>query len=412
MKQFSRIALVGCLWPGVTLAQDAGPGGLSFSLGVNQRVEAATDRDLATAGADRGVDGTTTLSFGAVTETRAERLALDLGLGLRLSGDGVTRGDSRAALSYGRTSADAELSLTADWTQTDIAFLRDTADFINADGVLVLPDDLDELTATGTRTTTALGATLRWGETAPLGYSLGLSHRLLRYNDTEAGSALTDSATTTLTGGLRMDLNPVTTANLSLRYGRTDEPGSPISDSTTLSGELTFDRPLGDLTARISATRDTDSGTFWSASVSRQLTLPRTALTAMLGVAEDDTGSAQVTGRLALRYDLPEGQINLSAAHSLAAGSDQRVTTLQASYAQTLTPLSTIRLGFDYAHARDLDGSADLATGSLSASYGMQLTPDWDVSLGARADLRDDAGERSRGNTLFVTLDRSLSWRP
>lgn len=411
MKQIPRIALVACLWPGIGQAQDTGPGGLSFTLGLNQRVEASSDADLATAGADRGVDGTTTLSFGAVTETRAERLALDLGLGLRLSDGGVMRGDSRAALSYARTSADAELSLSADWARTDISFLRDTSDFINADGVLVLPDDLDELTATGTRTTTDLAATLRWGDTAPLGYSLGLSHRVLRYDDT-ATASLTDSATSAVTGGLRLTLSPVATANLSLRHSRTEEPGSPMTDSTTLSGDLTLDRPLGDLTARFSATRDAESDTFWAASVSRDLDLPGAGLSAMLGLAEDDTGTPQVTGRLALRYDLPEGRIDLSAAHSLAAGSDQRTTTLQASYAQALTPLSTLRLGFDYAHARDLDGPADLATGSLTASYGMQLTPDWDLSLGARADLRDDAGDRSRGNTLFVTLDRSLTWRP
>ena len=145
MKQLPRIALVACLWPGLGQAQDSGPGGVSFTLGLTQRVEASSDADLATAGADRGVTGTTTLSFGAVTETRSERLALDLGLGLRLSGDdGVMRGDSSAALSYSRSSADAVLSLTAGWSQTNIAFLRDTADFINADGVLVLPDDLDE----------------------------------------------------------------------------------------------------------------------------------------------------------------------------------------------------------------------------------------------------------------------------
>ena len=139
MKHVLRIAALACLCPLAGLAQDAGDGGVRFTFGLSQRVDTSSDRDLTAEGAQPGADATTRLTFGAITQTRSERVALDLGTGLTLSDGGVTRGDSSATLAYRRSSADAVLELSAGWVQSDIAY-RDASDFITADGALVLPE--------------------------------------------------------------------------------------------------------------------------------------------------------------------------------------------------------------------------------------------------------------------------------
>ena len=403
MKQFLSIAVLACLVPAVSMAQDAEPGGVLFTFGFEQRVEGSGDRDLATAGAESGFDSITSLSFGVVTETRTDLLSLELGTGLRIAESELTNDDSSVRLAYRRNSADAVFDLSTGLVRSDIAFLRDASDLVDA-------DDFDALTGTGIRFTASLTASLRWGETDPLGYSLRISQRTLRYND--ASADLDDTDTTSLGAGVRLNINEVTTANVDLRYTRIDEVGIPEEDSTTLSGALTFDRPLGDLTTRISYTRDEDESTYWAASVERSLDLPQGTLEASLGMAEDETGEAQVTGWVNYRHLLPTGQIDLNAVSSQTPGDDTRTTTLRASYTRNLTPISNMRLGFDYAQAQDSDGSDDLFTGGLSASYGVSLTEYWQLNLGARADVRDDDGTRSNSNTVFLALDRNISWRP
>ncbi len=112
MKQFLSIAVLACLVPAVSMAQDAEPGGVLFTFGFEQRVEGSGDRDLATAGAESGFDSITSLSFGVVTETRTDLLSLELGTGLRIAESELTNDDSSVRLAYRRNSADAVLDLS------------------------------------------------------------------------------------------------------------------------------------------------------------------------------------------------------------------------------------------------------------------------------------------------------------
>ena len=283
MKQITCcLAVLAALAPTLSAAQERDAGGVSFTLGLSQTLEASSDRDLATDAAERGLEARTRLSFGALSETRTERLSLDLSGGLRLGDDTTTRDSSRARLAYARQGADARLELSATWDWADVAFLRDVEDFRGPDGLIVLPEDLGELTATGTRETTTLDARLIWGETAPVGYDLSASHRVLRY-DTDTAS-LTDAVTNRVGAGLRLRLDPVTQARLDLSYSETDEVGSAPEDRLTLSGALTLERPLGDITARLGASRDDAGDVYWQASLGRALELPGARLSGQLGV--------------------------------------------------------------------------------------------------------------------------------
>lgn len=410
MKHFASFLLLSGIFPLTAVAQEAEPGGVYFTFDLGQSLTVSSDRDLATAEDESGFDSITSLGFGAVTETRSERLSFDLATGVRIRDSEIASDDGEARLAYSRNSADAELELSAGWTRADIAFLRGITDFIDDDGALILPGDFDELTGTGIREFTTASASIRWGDTAPVGYSLSFAQELLRYED--ASATLIDADTTSLGAGLRLDLNEVTTANIDLGFTWVDEAGASLEESIAFSGALTFDRPVGDLTTRISATRD-DAGTvFWSGSVARSLTLPSGSLAAEFGLSESDTSGAEVIGQIAYSHALPAGLIELGVETTVPAGGDSRTTTLQARYSHDLTPVSRMQVRFDFGEARELDGSSDFATGGISASYGVSLTEFWQFNIGARTDAREDDGVRSSSNTLFVALDRTFSWRP
>ncbi len=410
MKRVISLFLLANLCPLAGSAQEAEPGGVYFTLDVGQTLEASTDRDLETVEEERGLDSLTILSFGAVTETRTQGLYFGLGTNLRISEGEFSTDAINARLGYTERSADAIFDVSLSSRREDIAFLRDASDFIDDEGEIVLPDDFDDLTGTGIRAETTFAASIIWGETAPVGYSLSASHDILRYED--ASAALVDSDTSSVSFGVRLNLNEVTTSNIALSYAQTDEVGSPLAETTTLSGALTFARPLGDLTTEVSVSEDEAGDVFWGASVAREFAIPDGNLSGELGVVEDESGEARLTGRVAFAYPLPAGQIDLSAAHSLAAGGDRATTTISANYLQELSPISSMRVGFEFGEASDTDGSDALATGALSASYGVSLTDVWQLSVGARANLRDDDGTRTRSNTVFVTLERPFSWRP
>lgn len=417
MKHLTTCIALACglvlgLMPGVGAAQGAGDGGIALTFGLNQRFETTSDRDLTDAETTAGRDSSTQFSFALSDETRTEALSFDFATGLRLTEEGRGPWDVQTGLRYARTGANAALTLRAGYDRTDIAVLRDLSDFLDADGVLVLPDDLDDLTGTGLRTTRTYGAGLRWGTAGPLELSADLGLRQLRYS--AASSSLTDADTTTLGLGMRMTLSPVATAQARVSQTRYDAADDAPQKTTQASLGLTFDRPAGALRTQLSATRADDGTLSWGLSLGRSLDLPGQTLAADLGVTQDRNGDAQITGALSYDYALPEGQIRLRAAQGFVTGGandGRRNTTLQASYAQTLSPLSSLQVGFDF--ARTLETSdATLTRSNLSASYGLQLTPDWQMSLGARHDMRDDGAAQAHAKSVFVTLNRSFSVRP
>ncbi|MDX8349215.1 hypothetical protein SLH49_14610 [Cognatiyoonia sp. IB215446] len=410
MKKFTFLVLASSLCPGLPAAQEAEPGGVFFTFDITQSLEANSDRDLATPEEEDEVEATLGLRFGAVTETRTQRLAFGLGTGLRAVDGEVSNEDVSVQLSYDRNSADAVLNTSVRAVRSDISFLRDASDFINDQGEIELPDDFEDLTGTGTRTASTISAGFRWGETAPLGYRISVSQQFLRYED--ASAALADSDTGSIGAGLRLNINEVTTGNLDLSYTQTDEVGEPLEDRVTLSGSVTVDRPLGDLTFQLSTSRDEADDIFWAGSVARRLALPRSALSGSLGLVEDEAGEARPTGSLAYTLPRPAARIELSANRSLPPGGDRATTTLRGTYAQEITPVSNMLFDVTFGETRDPDGSDRLATGSVTGRYAVELTPVWSFSVGAGISLRDEDGTRRRSNSLFLGLDRPISWRP
>lgn len=410
MSQFWKITAIACVFPLAVSAQEDQSGGVSVSFGIDQRFDANSDADLSTPEAERGFTGLTSLRLGALTETRTERFSIDLSTSLRLTEDTSESGDTSLRFAYGRNSADSALALSARTTRSDIAFLRSASDFVDADGTLVLPDDFDDLVGTGTRSVTLLGASLRWGETDPVGYSVGVNQEILRYSG--AAATLLDRTITGVDTGLRLNINQVTTARINLNFSQTDEDESSREDRISLRGGLTFERPLGDLTGQFAATRVNDGDLFWSASLGRNITLADQSFDGLLGVTEDGDGDVAVRGSVGYSRALSRGQVGLRANSEVDSGEALRKTTVQANYSFEVNPLQNLQFSFTYGRSEDSDDNSDLATASLSAAYGIRLTSDVQVNLGASASQRDDNGVRSDNQSVFITLGRSFTRRP
>lgn len=410
MKRSFGLCLIASLCPLAGFAQEAEPGGVFFTFDLGQTFEASSDRDLETPEREDGLESLTTLRFGAVTETRAERLSFSLGSELRISEGELTDDGLNAQLAYSRNSADARFDISLSADREDIAFLRDASDFLDDDGIIVLPDDFDDLIGSGTRSSATFAASLLWGETAPVGYNLSVSRSALRYQD--ASAALADNDSATLGFGVRLNINEVTTTNIDLNFSQTEDDGLPREEAISLTGSVTFARPRGDLTTRAIVLQDEEDEIFWAAAISRDYALAEGSLSGELGVAEDEDGEARLTGRVTFSMPQPSGQIDLRAEHGLPPGGDSLSSTVSASYLQELSPVSSMRVGFNYGRTSDSDGEGVIAVGSLTASYGISLTDVWDLSIGASANMRDSAGTRNNSGTVFLTLERPFSWRP
>lgn len=410
MKYLRPVSVALGIMPTLAAAQDAEPGGVYFQLDVEQSMEASTDFDLTTEEEESGFEGVTALDFLAVTETRSQTLSFGLSTDVRVADGDVTRDETLLTLAYERESANAMLDFSVTGSRTDIAFLRDITDFIDDEGVIVLPDDLDELTGTGIRNTTTFAGSLEWGINDPIGYSLGLNHEVLRYED--ASDSLLDSDTTTVEAGTRLDFNEVTTGDLTLGFTRSEEGDEDPDESATLTAAVTIDRPLGALTTRLSATRTAEDETFLLIAVDRVLDVPGGTFETTLGVAEDDFGDGQLFAELEYSTPLPAGEFDIALASLVGAGDDGRTTTFQASYSQDLNDVSGVRLGIDAGQVESFEDGGSLTTGGVSASYAIALTSTWDMDVGARRDIREEDGETSASSTIFLTLERAISWRP
>jgi hypothetical protein len=400
--------------PASLTAQDVDPGGTRLTFGINQSLGITRNPDFDPGNTTVTPQARTSLSLGYLTETRTESLAIDLTSDLLIDDTG-TRADSPAlSFDYGRTATDADLSVDGSIRRRQADSLQTLADVTAPDGTVVLPTDTGTVNLDGTLTRAQVGGTLSWGKTAPVGYNLGASVVAQRY-DGAAATVRDDSVTTSLNGGMRLDITPVLQTTVALRYTYYElEDGSASSGRFGGAIGVAFDRPTGAISASLDV-QGTAGGLRLGLQTARTFTLPDTSLTVELGASRAPGGGTQATGRLAYNHTLPRGQINLSASRgfvSTSDGTERQLTTASASYAMPLTPLSSLQIGFDLAQTKDDAGDTAL-TAALQAAQSFQLTPDWAVSVGARRELRQETGiEDARQESLFVSLGRNFVWRP
>lgn len=440
------------------LAAQEEVGGLLVRLGLEQRLEYGENLGLDLPEEGSTARASTALSFGLTSETRTQTFALQTGAALRFE-DGPTGSDAgivdpQASLSYSREAANATLSLSAYYRETDVDFLRPLEDFVNDEGVIELPEDLEDLNGTGTRIGFGGTAGLEFGTSAPLGLALragasGIDYRdvtdpdLVRIRRANAGATVklrfspvsegrialdqrlydaddaeqTHRETTTLSAGLTREISPRAVLDLSL--GRTIVDTEEFGVTTREKGidaaiGLDYAMPNGSASADFAATT-TQDGTRLDLTFGRSLDLPTGALSASLGLTRPEGGDVELIGALLWRRDLPTGSLTARAERSVRTtnSDEQRLTTfLAVGYDHQINDVSGLGLDMSYAFIDETGTDASEDRASLSASYSHALTADWNMNLGLAYQMREEAGDRADSQSVFVTLGRSFDFRP
>ncbi|WP_159981247.1 hypothetical protein, partial [Roseobacter cerasinus] len=168
----------------MSLAQESELPTRRFGLTLNQQFSATDNQERDAESAGVTYESSTRLGFTAVTRNPLNRLDFSTSAALRFSDDpegdnlsGVDR--PRLDLNYVRSGAVNTFSISADYREDDIEFLRPLDDFVDEDGVLDIPDDIDDLNDTGTRARYNTDVSFSLLQNAPLSLSFdfGISGR-------------------------------------------------------------------------------------------------------------------------------------------------------------------------------------------------------------------------------------------
>jgi hypothetical protein len=401
---------------GMTPAMAQDTGGVQLTFGIVQRLESTENLDLAVDSAGRTTQATTDLSFNLLTETRTQRLSFDAGAILRVvHGPGTNStdihfGDPRASLAYSRTSANAQLNLSAYANDADIAFLRILDDFRGPDGEIDLPEDLGDLSGTGTRRSYGAEAALRWGNTGPVGFGLSAKLAGIDYIDATAAD-LVDSRRITLGASLRLSVDAATELTFGLNRQTYDDATTSRRRTMGVDAGLARDLANGRVTADLSV-ENTADGTRSTLNFGRSLDLSRGALSAGLGIGHSAAGQTYLTADIALRHDLPDGQLTatLRRGFTTGTGDSEAVTTaLSLDYSKEITSSSALSLGLTYIDSEDTASGLSTRNASLSASYTHALTPDWGLNVGYIHRLREEEPNgTARSGIVFMSLSRDF----
>lgn len=452
-----RLAAVGVLALPILPAIAQEEGGLRMRFGLEQRLEYADNLALELPAEGATAVSSTRLSFNLSSETRTERLALNVGAALKLvdgpDGRDAGLGDPRLELSYAREAANATFGFDAHYRSSEVDFLRPLEDFINDDGVIELPEDIDDLTGTGDRADYGINTAIELGTAAPLGLALsaglnrldysnvsnadlvdirrarvkatvklrfseitqgriGLNHA--RYEAKDAEETLRE--TTSLEVGLARELSARAVLDTMLGYSIVDTEEFGITTRTDgLTGRIGLDyaMPNGTLTSEITA-RTNQDGTRLGLSFGRSLDLPAGALSVNIGLTKPEGGDTAVIGSLFWLHELPDGQITARVGRTVSTTNQdtEKLSTLVAlGYDHEITALSGLAVDFIYAVTDGTGTDPAVDRGSLTASYRHALTTDWDMNFGLAHRMREEAGAgRAKSQSVFVSLSRDFDF--
>lgn len=381
-------------------AQDGGQnGGLSYGFTFDEKFEYITNPGFASPAAPSILSATTALGFSASSATQIDSLSFDLSYdlqALREGGGGIEIEPGRPHLSFGysREAANSALDIGLSYDHDRVETLRPIEDFIGEDGVIILPEDPEDLVGTGDRFAYGASARLELGREAPLGFTLQASMDRIDYADV-TDPDLVDRNETSLGATARLTLSPVTSASLGLSYDITEENNvsttsrnlslglsQEISPVLRLSGDLGYDLDSGDL----STGADID---YALATGGLQLSLGLDAVA------------------LSWQQSMATGAVSAKASYE---GGDSQTTVLAAGYSHALSEISGVNFGLSYTDTRD-PAANDVRRAELSASYGLAVSADWALQAGLYYGLRDEETVgQSSSSAIFVTLSRDFDF--
>lgn len=460
-RSVSALTLAACLTggvalvrgDGVALAQDAG--GVLLSFGISSNFEVDDNYKLAKNPPGDTSMWDTRFTFGLLSQTQISSLRLNFGITGRVSDLPDASVDSdfdspRVSLGYNRATSSSRIGVNASYERADGDFLDPFEDFE--------VDDSDINFDSGTRITSSIGLNYEIGMDSPLGFAFSGRSNVRDYEDTNDPSLYyrrtdqysvtasaqfnpvtrgnltysgryytaddtkdTNKTTESLKFGLRRELDAATSISASLgvsEYTTKQGLGSDrvTTEDDSLVGSLGYQRTLTDGIATADYNRSQDTGISrdtlrFGRSYDRQAG----NLAWNLGVTSDDSGNADLVGRLSVSRAFSDSQLTAVLDRNVTSNSsDDEVlrTRIGLSYRKTINQVSSASLGVDYAQF-DYENDSSKATGTLRAAYNHELPADWQVSTGYRYRWKEnDPGYSADSNSLFLTLNKTFQVRP
>lgn len=406
-------------WGDPADAQGRDGGGLRMTWGIEQRFETDSNSDLDPGGSEDTRQAATRLSFGLTSTTRESSLSfgtsglLRIASGPDFAGTEADLTDPTATIGYTRRSANADLDFSGRYRESDVAFLRPLEDFVDADGNLDLPDDLEDLNGNGTRRNLRASLGLSWGRNAPVGFGITGGYSLIDYSNTTS-TALVDSRRANAGASLRVEIAPATTATAGLRFATFDDDDPTSSRRNTYGVNLGLSRAVerGSWSVGFNLD-DTEDGTQTGVSLGREIRLPRGSLSTRVGVAAGAEGGVDLTGSLGYSQALSRlSSVSANLTRSITQGSDDTerlLTAVSLGYSHTLSRLSSISVNVLASESEDTASNLATRNASFGVSYSRSLTQDWGMSLGYRHRIRDeDRAPSANSDSFFLTIRRNF----
>ena len=465
----NKIAIIATLtttfWPTYALPQQGGAGGLQFDFGISSTMKVDDNFTLAPTSPGTTFIFDNKLDFNLSSVTPIHDLNLHVSTVLRYAEfpGRTTSGieDPTLRLNYTTGNSNSNLALDARYRRADREFLNPFA--VEQDET---DPTVDLLGGGGTVTTRRAGLTFQTGINDPLGFTLALRHDDKSYSgisilppatqarlfDTEtdrinatvtmrtspvtqfrlnAGlteydaehSVLTDRTTQDYAIGIVQDINPVLVLDAQIgrtRVETTTTGGTAERSSTTAAVTLTQTLVNGTVFGSANSTLN-QNGTRATLRFGRALQLASGTFSGSLGATRGPGGDNQIVATLSYDHQINSSsdiQVTLDrSASTNNASEDVLDTRLSVNYGYAIDNLSRIDLTMNVARSENIDNSTapTIDRQSFRASYTRALTPDWNLTGGFQLRYKKDStvpAGSARSNSIFVTLDRSFSFRP
>lgn len=431
------------------------PGDQLFSFGFSEKVGATDNIRLDNSSAGTTYYSDTALSFDFANEAGPHALEFTAEGVARLVNDPVIGTDfgfrdPKVGLSYALDGANSRLSLLANYSKPDLAFLDPLKQ--GSTGAQ------DFYSGGGQREEYYAKAFFETGLQGPLGFVFDLNSRARRYNNTTDPLLFgnqTDTASVGLifrfsqairgrldasdsryraddtietyretrrfTFGLDYELSAISALSVDFGHSKVLETfGTLPGVENNLSGPVaafSFRRqmPNGEVKAAVD-TILTQNGRQNTLEIGRTFELPTGGFEFSIGVAEGDTFNPRPIGRIAYTTESLRSAFNVSLSRT-ASISDilsqaTETTRFDLGYVLDLNDVSALSFNLYYADISLVGNgtsSQGRERGSFYATYSHDVTEDWDLVLGYEYKYYNpDTGGAANSNGVFFSLQRDF----
>ncbi|MEZ5776821.1 MAG: hypothetical protein R3E44_00520 [Paracoccaceae bacterium] len=431
-------------------------GGFQVDLGLSSSVTVDDNFALDPVSLGTSTIFDNTLSLGISSITGIQDLQIDATGVLRYADlpGGTLSGfeDPTLRFTYTRTGINSRLTMTGLYRDVDRSFLDPFA-------ILQQQQNTGTLSTNGgTQQNRQLGLYYETGINDPLGFRFNLNHDRVAYQNvtdpnlfdnetnqaavtmtmkvspvtmfdfnagitdyTAADNVRTDRRTKDYSVGVVHDFDQVWVLDAQIGLTEIDETtvfGKTKDTGTTGSVRLTRTMVNGTAFASYDTTLN-QNGKISTVRVGRDLTLPRGSVLAEIGATKTPNGQNHVIGRLAYAHQLKSGRLDIAADRNVytnGVNDDILDTTVSLGYTHNIDAISDLNFTADWTRSESagIGNAATIVQSALRAAYTRQLTPDWSLTGGAVIREQTDSSVvgKANSNSVFVTLDRTFSFRP